>query len=271
VGQLVCGILASGELGTIVKPDGSPVTRADKLAERVLREAIARDFPHDSILGEEEGLTQGTSGFRWVIDPIDGTKSYIAGIPTFGNLIGVQWLGNDAHSPASSIEGNDQTPPIVAGYAGFPLVREELWALAGEPAWWRTESLGGTFVREARMTTKPTLATATIDTGSPQTFARGGRDAVFARLSQRTQRCRSWSDAYSFALAATGRIDAAVGFKANLWDLAPFAIICAQAGGSMTNWAGEAKLESGTYLACGQTLRAELSGVLCEGEATAHE
>jgi histidinol-phosphatase len=261
VGQLACSILASGELGTIIKPDGSPVTKADKLAERVVREAIAREFPHDAILGEEEGLTPGTSGFRWIIDPIDGTKSYIAGIPTFGNLLGVQWLGD---SPSASTTATSDTPPIVAGYAGFPLLREELWALATEPAWWRRESLGGTTLQPARMTNKRDLANAVLDTGSPQTFARGNRSDVFARLAQSTQRCRGWNDAYSFALAATGRIDAAVGFKASLWDLAPFAVICAQAGGAMTNWAGEGKLESGTYLACGEGLRAELCGVLGE-------
>ncbi len=260
VGQLVCGILASGELGTIIKPDGSPVTRADKLAERVVREAIARDFPQDAILGEEEGLTAGTSGFRWVIDPIDGTKSYIAGIPTFGNLLGVQWMGDCQASPAR----DGLTPPIVAGYAGFPLLREELWALAAEPAWWRSETTGGTVLRQARMSTRSDLSAAVIDTGSPQTFARGDRSAVYERLARSTQRCRSWNDAYSFALAATGRIDAAVGFKASLWDLAPFAVICAQAGGAMTNWAGEGKLESGTYLACGEGLRAEVCAALTE-------
>jgi histidinol-phosphatase len=258
VGQLACSILASGDLGTIIKPDGSPVTRADKLSERVVREAIARDFPHDAILGEEEGSTAGSSGFRWIIDPIDGTKSFVAGIPTFGTLLGIQWVGT---APASN-DPSSLTSPIVAGYAGFPLLREELWALAAEPAWWRSETTGGTFMREARMTTKADLAAAVIDTGSPQTFARGNRTPIYERLARSTQRCRSWSDAYSFALAATGRIDAAVGFKASLWDLAPFAIICEQAGGAMTNWQGEYQLESGTYLACGHTLRDALCTAL---------
>lgn len=250
VGQLACTILAHGDLGTIIKGDGSPVTRADKLSERVVREAIARDFPHDAIQGEEEGLTQGTSGFRWIIDPIDGTKSFVAGIPTFGTLLGIEWSAAAA------------SPQIVAGYAGFPLMREQLWALAGEGAWWRCETMGGTFVRKAQMTTQADLSKAVIETGSAQTFARGSREHVFTALTQSTQRTRSWNDAYSFALAATGRIDAAVGFKASLWDLAPFAIICDEAGGAMTSWAGDRALETGTYLAASDALRPALVKVL---------
>jgi histidinol-phosphatase len=255
VGQLACSILATGDLGKIIKPDGSPVTKADKLAERVVREAIAREFPHDAVLGEEEGATAGTSNFRWVIDPIDGTKSFVAGIPTFGTLIGIEWNGPGHEALSTSSR-------MIAGYAGFPLMREQLWALAGEGAWWRTESVGGTFTRKARMTTLSDASAAVIDTGSYQTFVRGSRERVFDVLVKGTQRARSWNDAYSFALAATGRIDAAVGFKASLWDLAPFAIIASEAGGAMTNWSGESSLETGTYLLASDALRPSLVSML---------
>lgn len=255
VGALACAVLASGDLGVVIKPDGSPVTRADKLSERVLREAINRDFPRDAILGEEEGATAGDSGFRWVIDPIDGTKSFVAGIPTFGTLIGIEWKGAGSEHVARS-------SGIIAGYAGFPLVREQLWALAGDGAWWRSETLGGTFVRPAQMTKHQDISKAVIETGSYQTFARGSRERVFEALTRSTQRTRSWNDAYSFALAATGRIDAAIGFKASLWDLAPFAIIASEAGGAMTNWQGQHALETGTYLLASDGLRGELVKVL---------
>lgn len=243
-GALAASIRRSGDLAVVFKPDGSPVTRADKQCEALIRETITRRFPDDAIVGEEFGQTRGTSAVRWILDPIDGTKSYIKGIPTFGTLIGVEAAGR-----------------VVAGYAGFPALHEELWASAGVGAWHR---VGQDAPAPARVSSCADLAQAIIDTHSWQGFDKDGLRPLFERLGRATQRCRGWNDAYSFALSATGRIDAAIGYKSSIWDLAPFAVILREAGGVLTDWQGVESIEGNNYVATNRTLLPRLLTVLQE-------
>src|SRR5262245_27860581 len=106
-----------------LKGDGSPVTRADREAEELVRKRIAAGFPNDGIIGEEFGESPGTSGFKWVLDPIDGTKAFVRGIPTFSNLVAVVREGRS-----------------VVGVANFPALNELVYAAAGGGAWWMTGS-----------------------------------------------------------------------------------------------------------------------------------
>ncbi len=233
------------------KGDGSPVTEADRLAEKLIRRHIGAAFPGDGILGEEEGETPGRTGYRWVLDPIDGTRPFSRGIPTFGNLIAVERAAPSAGACA----------PIVVGVAHFPALHELLWGALGQGAWWQTPRL-----EPARMKVSPVheLSEAVVDTLSPQSWAKADRTATFERLAASTRRLRSWSDAYSLALVATGRVEAGVDFGAKIWDVAPFGIILPEAGGRMTCFAGTDSLTTGTYIASNRALHDALLDILAQ-------
>ena len=121
--RIILGFYQNAGLNVERKRDASPVTIADRRAEQAIREGIAKHFPDDGVLGEEFGETPGTSGFRWVLDPLDGTKSFIHGTPLFGTLIGVEHLGR-----------------CVVGVCNFPVLNEMAWGSVGGGAWWQTGS-----------------------------------------------------------------------------------------------------------------------------------
>lgn len=214
----------SPNLHVELKPDNSPVTKADKEGERLIRAAISTSFPTDAVLGEEQGDTLGSSNYRFIIDPIDGTRSFASGIPTYAVLIGVQ---------------DTRTNNIVAGVAHFPALRETLWASTKGGAWWRTAT-GET--RRAEMQEAGTPATdlskAHIQTASIQSYRKQNRANAFDALSTKVTRFHGWNDAFSFALVGTGRAHAVIGFAFSLWDIAPFAIFYEEAGGTLTDWQG---------------------------------
>jgi fructose-1,6-bisphosphatase/inositol monophosphatase family enzyme len=106
-----------------LKADDTPVTAADRACETLIRRMIAADFPHDGLMGEEHGTQPGTSGFRWVIDPIDGTVSFARGVPLYGVLIAIEHLTHDG-------------PRVVAGVCELPALGERVWAASNRGAWW---------------------------------------------------------------------------------------------------------------------------------------
>lgn len=247
VGDLTLSYFQKPSLQIEMKSDGSPVTEADKLAEATIRKHVARLFPDDGVLGEEEGETRGTSGYRWILDPIDGTRPFSRGIPTFGNLIAVE----------REVEPGDTTslPEIVVGVSGFPALGELLWASEGGGAFWETSRFSAQPMRVSRVRS---LEEAVIDSLSPQSWEKHGWGASFEKLWRSTRRVRSWSDSYSFALVASGRVDAAVDFGAKIWDVAPFAVMMKEAGGAMTCFRGSPCLTTGTYIAGNAALHEHL-------------
>jgi histidinol phosphatase-like enzyme (inositol monophosphatase family) len=218
MGQVAMRLYQSDAMSATRKADGSVVTSADKDAETLLREMIARAFPDDAILGEEFGESGGKSGFRWVIDPIDGTRSFVDGIPTFANLVAVEFGGR-----------------AVAGVANFPALSECVWASDGNGAQWRSRQ----GLRTARMAAAVEMNKAMVQTASPQSYARHGKVSALDRIAKQTLRTHGWNDAYSFALTATGRSHATVAFGFSRWDVAPFEVIFAEAGGQLTDWSGK--------------------------------
>jgi histidinol phosphatase-like enzyme (inositol monophosphatase family) len=200
------------------KADGSVVTPIDKKAEEIIRAAIAREFPGDGVLGEEFGETAGTSGFRWILDPIDGTASFVRGIPHFVILIGIE-----------------QHNQMIAGVIDAPALGERVAASRGNGAQW-TLRTGET--RPARVSTTAELSNALIEIGSMGAFHRHGYAELHRNLCLITKRNRGWSDGYAFMLLATGRIDAAIHFNFKPWDLAAPMIVIEEAGGTLTDWAG---------------------------------
>ncbi|MCE9602215.1 MAG: histidinol-phosphatase [Gemmatimonadetes bacterium] len=213
------------------KGDGSPVTIADRASEQAARDWIARRFPADGILGEEFGARDGTSGRRWLLDPIDGTKSFVRGVPLWGTLIAVA-------------EGDR----VHAGCAYFPAVNEIIAAAPGEGCWWNG--------RRAAVNAVSALASATALVTDDRTFDVATRRASWSRLADAVATSRSWGDCFGYLLVATGRAEVMVDPIINPWDAACFLPIIEEAGGVFTSLDGERTAFGGHAIATNKALAA---------------
>ena len=193
------------------KADDTPVTVADREAERILRERIGRAFPDHAILGEEEGETAGSAPYRWLLDPIDGTKTFVAGVPLYGVLVGVEVQGE---------------PKVGVVY--LPALDEMVAAADGLGCAWNG--------RPCRVSSVDRLSDALLVTSSI-TACRGRSDA-YDRLAQATRLQRTWGDCYGYVLVATGRAEIMLDPEMNPWDCAPLLPILREAGGHFTDWRG---------------------------------
>lgn len=220
------------------KSDDSPVTRADREAELLLRDRIQKSFAEDAILGEEFGEQSGTSGFTWILDPVDGTKSFIAGVPLYCQLIGIL-CDNDS----------------VAGVIHLPALDEMLSAARGRGAWWRK---GNTAPQRARVSSRTRLSDGIFLTSQVDSFAARGAIEAFERLQQLAYITRTWGDGYGYLLVATGRADLMVDPIMNLWDAAPLQPILEEAGGTFTDWQGRATIHRGEAVATNGHILAEV-------------
>ena len=191
------------------KGDGTPVTVADRGAERLVREELERLFPDDGILGEEEGEKLGTSGRRWIVDPIDGTKAFTHGVPLYTNLLALE----DEHG-------------IAVGVINVPALGETVAAGRGL----------GCFANGAPVSVNDhaTLDGACVSTSGFNTWT----DESLLRVKETGVQLRTWGDGYGYVLVATGRIEAMYDPVAELYDLAPMPIILSEAGGRFTSVAG---------------------------------
>jgi histidinol phosphatase-like enzyme (inositol monophosphatase family) len=197
------------ELAVDHKGDGSPVTQADRAAERLLRELIAEAYPDDSIQGEEEDDVVGTSGRRWVIDPIDGTKAFTHGVGTWSNLLYLE----DEHGGA-------------VGVINLPALGETVYA--GRGLGCRVDGESCSVSSTDRLDGAYVAATALED---------WPRHAIERALDAGVQ-LRTWGDAYGYALVASGRVDAMVDPVLAWWDIAALTVVVPEAGGTLTSWSG---------------------------------
>ena len=217
------------------KRDGSPVTAADRVAESLLREQIAAAFPDDAILGEEFGEQPGTSPYRWVLDPIDGTKSFITGVPLYTTLVAV-------------MEGDRSLVGVI--YA--PATREIVYAVAGQPT---LHAEGDGEPVRAHASNVERLSDATFLTSEADSFRRvgpaggAGSRHVYDQLERACRLTRTWGDAYGYMLVATGRADVMVDPIMNLWDAAALQPIIEGAGGHFSDWHGRPTVHSGNAVA----------------------
>ncbi|MFM1935809.1 MAG: Histidinol-phosphatase [Planctomycetota bacterium] len=249
-GQVAMHHFQQDGLGVAMKPDDSPVTEADTDVESLLRTRILEAFPQDGILGEEHGARAGSSGFRWVIDPIDGTVSFAAGVPLFGTLIAIERV--DAASDA-----------VVAGICAMPALRESVWAVAGGGAWWERADASGTVRRtRAHVRAAVPLAEAIVCTSGSEYFDRAGRVDALVAVAKAARRIRGWSDCYGGMLVATGRADAWFDPVMHPWDCGPFPVILAEAGGVFTDWSGTPGIHGGSAIAAAPELHAALLAVV---------
>jgi histidinol phosphatase-like enzyme (inositol monophosphatase family) len=230
----------SDSLAVELKGDLSPVTVADRNAEQLLRDRIGRKFPHDAILGEEFGEQPGTSGYRWILDPIDGTKSFVHGVPLYGTLVGVE------------LERRS-----VIGVIVVPALDECAYAAIGEGAW---HQRGDQSPRPARVSNVAKLSDALVSTSEIR-YPTGGRQEALLRLAQAARISRTWGDCYGYLLVATGRAEVMIDPLMNVWDAAALQPILTEAGGTLTDWQGNETIYAGEAIATNGKLLDEVLAI----------
>ena len=212
------------DLAVDLKKDLSPVTVADREAEALLRTALLGAFPNDAFLGEESGNTPGTSGYRWIIDPIDGTRSFVRGIPIWGTLVGLEYKGEQ-----------------IAGVADAPALGQTYRALRGDGAYRGS--------RRIRVSDIADLADAQIFYSSLSWFINAGCQERFLDLAARTHRQRGFGDFYGFVLVAQGSGELMIEHGVSPWDVASMRAIIEEAGGRFSNWDGSVSIHRPDVLA----------------------
>lgn len=227
---------------TSTKADGSYVTIADREAESYLRRQIAERFPDDGILGEEEGEREGTSGRRWIVDPIDGTFAFVHGVPFYGVLIALE------------IDGE----PVV-GVVNIPALQEIVSAAKGCGCFLNGEP--------ARVSNTESLSEALLLATNFRECARHGFGPAAERLQQQARSCRTWGDCYGYVLVATGRADVMLDPVMNLWDCAPLLPIMEEAGGTFTDWRGARTINGGNSIATNGKLFDEVMSLVRNDDA----
>jgi histidinol-phosphatase len=215
------------DLRVDTKPDLTPVTDADRGAETALRDALAQERPDDVVLGEEFGGTAVFTGRQWVIDPIDGTKNFVRGVPVWATLI------------ALLVDGI----PTV-GVVSAPALHRRWWAGDGHGAF----TSFGSDERPISVSAVGDVSAASL-TYSDLTTGWGELRARFLELTDAVWRVRGYGDFWSYCLVAEGAVDIAVEPEVKLWDLAPLDILVREAGGAFTNLAGAAGPHGGSAVA----------------------
>jgi histidinol phosphatase-like enzyme (inositol monophosphatase family) len=246
-GALTLEWFGSERLGVEMKADGSPVTRADRAAERLLIERIRARFPDDGILGEESGETPGSSGRRWILDPIDGTKSFVHGVPLYGTLVALEVAGQ-----------------AVVGAVCLPALREAVFAARGAGALWIRDLGANETTVPARVSAIDRLDGAMLCTTSARGFERSGRRAPFERLRGGVAFDRGWGDCYGHVLVATGRAEIMLDPIMEIWDCAALQPIVEEAGGRFTDFSGAPTHRGGSAVSTNLALADEVRALLRE-------
>jgi len=235
-GNVALGYFKSG-LTVETKSDGSPVTIADRAAEDAARSWIASRFPGDSIEGEERGVNAASSHRRWIIDPIDGTKAFVRGVPLWGSLVAV-------------CEGDE----VIAGAANFPAVGEELAAAIERGAWWNGA--------RCSVSSVDSMADATVLTTNPQFRLTPDLKPAWDRLASAARVARGWGDCYGYLLVATGRAEVMIDGVLADWDAAALYPVIVEAGGVFTDRSGRATPFGKSALATNAALATEARWLL---------
>lgn len=213
------------------KEDGSPVTRADREAEGLIRTRIAAEFPDHGILGEEYGREREDAEVRWILDPIDGTRAFMRGVPLYAVLIGVEVRGD-----------------ALVGVAHFPALGETVAAAVGRGCRWNG--------RAASVSRVSTLERSLVLTTDVEEILSRPQGTGWRRLAGAAHTSRTWGDAYGHILVATGRAELMVDPILSDWDAAPLLPILSEAGGRFTDLTGRATIHGGSAVSSNGLLHA---------------
>lgn len=207
------------------KSDNSPVTIADREAEKYMRQSIQARYPEHAILGEEDGLSGPREApWRWILDPIDGTKAFVRGMPIYGVMIGIEHEGE-----------------AVVGVVNMPALGEIVYAAKGLGCWWNG--------RQCRVSEVKTLKEGLLLTTCATRYDTYGKQAAYERLVDESGLFRTWGDCYGYLMVATGRAEAMMDPIMNIWDAAALLPILHEAGGTFTDWTGTATIDGGNGIA----------------------
>lgn len=244
-GQQTLQLFRAAECGLQWKSDGSPVTEADQNAEQFLRDLISKQYPDDGILGEEFPEKPGSSGHQWVLDPIDGTKSFVTGVPLYTTLVAV-------------MQNNE--PQIGVIYA--PAVDEIVFAEVGRGCW---HGIGDAQPRPSRVSEVVKLEESVFLTTSVKAFSTSRKQDdrhVYDNLQSACRLTRTWGDAFGYLLVATGRAEVMIDPAMNLWDAAALKPVIEEAGGKFFDWQGKATVHSGESIATNHHVADEVQKIV---------
>ena len=215
----------SKDLVVDAKTDQSPVTVADREAEQLVRKLVAEKFASDTLQGEEFAEQTGTSAYRWIVDPIDGTKSFVCGVPLYSTLLALEHEGEP-----------------LGGVIFIPALDEIIVAAIGQGSWHR---IGNASWQRATVSNKTEIDQAVFVTSQVDTFDDRESGEAYRRLEQAAWITRSWGDGYGYLLVATARADIMIDPICNAWDVAPILPVIVEAGGQFTDWKGQATTRGG--------------------------
>ncbi|MEM9157873.1 MAG: inositol monophosphatase family protein [Verrucomicrobiota bacterium] len=234
--KIILEYFENPDLEIITKTDDSPVTAADKHSERIIREAIGITYPDHGIFGEEYGEMNPEARYKWIIDPIDGTKTFTAGCPLFGTMIALV---------------EDDEP--LFGCVNYPALHKRL-AGDGNSAWVNGERV------QAR--TGIPLKQAVILTSDYETIPKYQNGKNWDTLIERSRYGRTWGDCYGYLLLATGKAEAMVDPIMNPWDLMALIPIIRGAGATITDWQGDNPAKGESIIAANSDLHEEIKSIL---------
>lgn len=216
------------------KADQSPVTVADRESEAFLRAAIGARYPDHAILGEEEGLSGRVDAtYRWILDPIDGTKSFVRGVPLYGVMVGLL----------------REEEPLV-GVVNIPALSEIVYAARGQGCWWNG--------RPCRVSSVTSLAESLVVGTIAHGYEAYGKSEALQRLLATAGLFRTWGDCYGHLLVATGRAEVALDPIMNVWDAAALLPIISEAGGIFSDWQGRTTINGGEGISSNGLVQAEV-------------
>ncbi len=222
------------------KADESPVTVADREAEQLIRQRIEAAYPDHAIVGEEYGDDAKDASHRWIVDPIDGTRAFVRGVPLYAVLIGLEI---------------DERACVGAAY--FPALNEMIAAADGLGCWWNG--------RPARCSTTPALKDGLVTHADAASFAQHGRAEAFQKFQETAGYRYGWADAYAYLLVATGRAEVALDPIMSVWDCAPFPPILREAGGFFGDWDGNPTIYGKEAMATTKTLLDQVLAITRRG------
>ena len=210
------------------KKDETPVTAADRGAEQLLRDRISKRFSTDAILGEEFGEQAGSTAYQWIVDPIDGTKSFIHGVPLYANLVAVLRDGQ----------------PLI-GVVNVPALGQQLYATKGGGCWYIAGP--NAEAKRSQVSTISKLSESLFLTSEVVSFTTQRKEDtvdVYLKLQRAARLSRTWGDAYGYLMVATGRAEIMIDPVAEIWDLAPLQTVVEEAGGFFCDWEGKPSIRS---------------------------
>jgi histidinol phosphatase-like enzyme (inositol monophosphatase family) len=219
------------------KADDTPVTATDRESEALIRRQLEASFPDYGFLGEEEGETTGAGAVRWIVDPLDGTKKYVRGLPFFGPCVALERDGK-----------------LQLGVMYLPALKEMLWAERGAGAFLNGEAV--------HVSSTASLDRAYVVRGYESEFFRRGWGPTIQRVASSTYHDPGFLDLYTYACLASGRIDAIVMVDEAPWDIAAASVIVEEAGGRLTDFQGERSVHHGTSVTSNGLLHDELLALL---------